>query len=80
MTPTEVLSQYAHRLKIAAPKEFDSFVECFDAYATEVTLAVTSAEQHEVLNRQGRAQFALTHLRMLRECHLPPKKPPSPQP
>lgn len=78
-TPTQVLSQYALRLRGAAPKEFEAFVECFDAYATEVTVAVTACEPNEILNRQGRAQFALSFLKTLRECHLPPKTtPPSP--
>jgi hypothetical protein len=59
-------------LRSAAPKEFETFVEVFDAYATEVTLAVTSADQNMILNCQGRAQAFLHLLRMFRECHIPP--------
>jgi hypothetical protein len=42
-------------------------------------VAVTQADQNEILNRQGRAQFALHFLTLLRECHKvpPPAQPPS---
>lgn len=70
MTPTDVLKQYAHRIQMAAPKEWDAFVQCFDAYATEITVAVTTARQDEVLNAQGRAQLAIHLLTAYRECHL----------
>lgn len=76
-TTKDFLSQSALRLRSAAPKDFEHFVEVFDAYATEVTVAVTAADQNEILNRQGRAQFALALLQLLRECHKPPK--PTPQ-
>jgi hypothetical protein len=79
-TPTTILSQFALRLRAVAPKEFEAFVECFDAYATEITVAVTAADQSTVLNAQGRAQFALHLLKLLRECHIqkPPPAPPPP--
>lgn len=84
MTPTtaNIVSEYALRMRAAAPKEFEAFVQAFDAYATEVTVAVTVVGQHEILNQQGRAQFALHFLKLLRECHIPPKPktPPPNQP
>lgn len=81
MTPTEVLKQYAHRIQLAAPKEWDGFLECFDAYATSVTVAVIHAEQHEVLPKQGRAQLAIHLLNAFRTCHLPtPQAQQPPQP
>lgn len=82
MTPTDFLKQFAHRIQMAAPKEWDGFVQCFDAYATEITVAVTTAKQDEILNVQGRAQLAIHLLRAFRECHLQPQQatqqPPQP--
>jgi len=76
-SPTEVLRHYAHSLQIAAPREWEAFVACFDAYATEVTVAVTAAEQHEILVAQGRAKAFLHLLKVFRECHV---QRPTPQP
>ena len=55
-TPKQVLAQFACRLRNADPQSWEQFVECFDAYATEVTIAVTNCGQHEILTQQGRAQ------------------------
>lgn len=75
----DALKHYAHTLQLAAPREWEAFVEFFDAYATEITVAVTTAEQHEVLVAQGRARAFLYLLRAFRECHLktPQPNPPS---
>lgn len=72
-----IVSQHALRLRAADPKAFAAFVEAFDAYATEVTVAVTEADQNTILNFQGRAQAFLSILKMFRECHLPPNQHPS---
>lgn len=79
MTPSDALKQYAHQLQTSAPQEWAAFVECFDAYATEVTVAVTTAPQHEVLQQQGRAQAYLHLLKMFRNPNPPPQptNPPS---
>jgi len=79
-SPSQVLAQYALRLKNLAPKEWEEFVEVFDAYATDVTVAVTQAEQHEILVAQGRAKAFLHLLKLFRECHIqsPQRKPPQP--
>lgn len=78
-SPTVVLAQHALRLRSAAPREWEAFVECFDAYAMEVTVAVTAAEQNEILVAQGRAKAFLHLLKTFRECHVPQQtKPPSP--
>lgn len=79
LSPTDVLKHYSHALQLAAPREWDAFVQCFDAYATEVTVAVTAAEQHEILVAQGRAKAFLHLLNTFRECHLKPQ-PTHPQP
>lgn len=79
MTPTDVLKEYAHRLQLAAPKEWGQFVECMDAYATDITVAVTTADQSMILNQQGKAQMALHLLRSFRECHRKPAPPTTPQ-
>lgn len=79
-SPTQILSMHAHRLMIAAPREWETFVEVFDAYTTEVTVAVTAAEQNEILVAQGRAKAFLHLLKTFRECHVQSQqtKPPSP--
>jgi hypothetical protein len=76
LTPQQVLAQFACRLRNADPQTWDSFVQCFDAYTTEVTVAVTNAEQNEILNRQGRAQAFLSLLDTFRNCqqHANPKE------
>ena len=68
----DIVSQHALRLRAADPKTFEAFVAAFDAYATEVTVAVTQADQNMILNCQGRAQAFLSILQMFRECHIPP--------
>lgn len=86
LTPTDVLKQYAHKIQLAAPQEWAAFVECMDAYATDITVAVTAAHQNEILNQQGKAQMALHLLKAFRECHLhrtasqSPPAPVHPQP
>lgn len=77
MTPSDVLKHHAHNLQLSAPKEWEAFVQCFDAYATEVTVAVTRAEQHEILVAQGRAKAFLHLLDLFRTCHV---TRPTPQP
>lgn len=80
-TPTEVLQQFAHRLQLAAPREWDAFLQCLDAYATEITVAVISAEQNEILVRQGSARMAIHLLQSFRTCGNPrPQPQPVPQP
>jgi hypothetical protein len=76
-SPSVVLAHYAKALRAAAPREWEAFIQCFDAYATEVTVAVTQAEQHEVLQKQGQARAFLHLLNLYRTCHQTPKPPPS---
>ena len=65
------------RLRNADPPAWESFVEIFDAYSTEVTVAVTQAPQDQILNAQGRAQAMLILLDTFRNCHIhsQPKQP-----
>lgn len=80
-TPTDVCKHYARALRAAAPKEWEAFVQMFDAWSTEVTVAVTNAEQNEILVAQGKAQAFLHLLRAFRDCHIQPKpKPPTTPP
>jgi hypothetical protein len=72
----EYLSQCALRLRSADPKAWDEFCVGLDAYATEITVAVTAAEQNDILNQQGRAQMALHFLRMMRDCGKRPQQRP----
>jgi len=78
-TPQQVLAQHCMRLRNADPRAWDEFVTCFDAYATEVTVAVTRADQNMILNWQGKAQAYLHLLDTFRNCashSQPPKKQP----
>ena len=75
--PTEVLRHYAHVLELAAPREWRDFVQVFDAYATEVTVAVTAADADKILVAQGKAQAFLHLLRVFQ--NTAPKPPPQPQ-
>jgi hypothetical protein len=76
LTPQQVLAQFACRLRNADPKSWEQFIECFDAYTTEVTVAVTRADANEILNLQGRAQAFLSLLDTFRNCqhHANPKE------
>ena len=76
MKSTDVLSHFALRLRNADPEGFERFVEAFDAYASEITVAVTEAPQDQVLNMQGRARQCLAFLRLFRECHKTPTQAP----
>lgn len=78
MTPADVIKHYALRLKNADPESWDRFLTAFDAYATEVTVAVTEAPSDEILRCQGRAQQMLALLRLFKECHIvrTPTNPP----
>lgn len=73
LTPTNVIAHYGRLLENAAPKEWAAFVQAFDAYATEVTVAVTAADQNEILNAQGRAQAFLHLLKTFRNVQTPPQ-------
>lgn len=78
-TPSDATRLVCQHLRAAAPQQWEAFVEIFDAYATEVTVAVTRAEQHEILVAQGRAKAFLHLLDIFKNCHLTPTHP-KPQP
>lgn len=75
-SPSVFLAQYAHRLQLAAPREWESFVQCFEAYASEVTVNVAHADQNEILQKQGQARAFLHLAQIFRHCATPPKSPP----
>lgn len=82
-TPSLVLQHYARSLALSSPSEWEAFVQCFDAYATDVTLAVTNAPADSVLVAQGKAQAFLHLLRLFRDCNKAapqqaPTAPPQP--
>lgn len=66
-SPSSILAHYTTIVQNAAPKEWAAFCECFDAYATDVTVAVTAADQSEVLVAQGRARAFLHLLKIFRD-------------
>ena len=80
-TPTEVLQKYAHALQMAAPREWEDFLRCFDAYAHEGVLALVNSPQDQVLQQQGSSRAYLHLLRSFRDCANPrPQRPPSQTP
>ena len=76
MTSADVIKHYALRLKNADPESWDRFLQAFDGYATEVTVAVTEAPSEDILRFQGRAQQMLALLRLFKECHIVRNPPP----
>jgi hypothetical protein len=80
-SPTEHLALISLSLRNAAPHQWDQFLKVFEAYAHDVTVAVISAPQNEVLNAQGKA-VAFTHLmETFANCERianPPKTEPPP--
>jgi predicted Zn-dependent protease with MMP-like domain len=77
MTPQMVLAKFCMRLRALDERAWDDFVQCFDAYTTEVTVAVTEAPQDKILNAQGRAQAMLIMLNTFRNCaELSQQRPP----
>lgn len=75
-----MMQQFMLRLKNANPEAWDDFVQCFDIYATEVTVAVTQAPSEDILRMQGRAQQCLALLRTMRECAKAPPAQAAPPP
>jgi hypothetical protein len=81
LTTEKMMQQYMLRLKNSNPTGWDDFVQVFDCYATEVTVAVTQAPSDEILRMQGRAQQCLALLRLMRECDkVKIPQPPQAQP
>lgn len=74
-SPSDVFKQYSHALQLAAPREWDAFVQCFDAYSADVTVAVIHADQTEILNKQGQAKAFVHLLHLFRTCHIPRPTP-----
>lgn len=68
MTSEQILQHFALRLRNADPQSWDAFVQAFDVYATEVTVAVTQAPPETILAKQGQAQQMLKLLQLFREC------------
>jgi hypothetical protein len=69
-TTSDMVKEFARRLRSADPENFQLFVGAFDAYTTEATVAVTEATSDQVLNMQGRARQCRAVLRLLQECHI----------
>lgn len=62
----DFVKHFAFALRNADPAAYGSFLEAFDAYATEITVAVTQAPASEILNLQGRAAQTLALLDVFR--------------
>lgn len=62
----DFFKHFAFQLRGADPKAYQSLLEAFDAYAVEITVAVTDAPPDQILNMQGRAKQTLILLEHLR--------------
>jgi hypothetical protein len=62
----DFVQHFALQLRNANPEAYQAFLEAFDAYATEITVAVTDSPAAEILNMQGRAKQTLIILQKLR--------------
>ena len=72
------LSSLSLRLRNSSPDVWGEFVRVFDRYTTEFTVAVTEADQNQILCFQGRAQAMRSLLRLFKECNLPRGQKPAP--
>lgn len=63
---SDLVKHYAFSLRNADPDAYRAFLEALDAYATEITVAVTDAPAEAILNMQGRAKQTLILLDVLR--------------
>lgn len=71
----DYIRHYAHVLRGADPKVYEQFLQAFEMYATEITVAVTDAPQEQILNMQGRAKQTLVIFEQLRHPKLITKNP-----
>lgn len=67
---TQRLSELSLRLRNLDPGVWEQFVQAFETRTMDVTVAVTAAEQNDVLCAQGRAREAMALLRIFKECGL----------
>lgn len=68
----DYVRHYAFALRNADPESYAAFIQAFEAYAKEITVAVTEAPAVDLLNIQGRAKQTLVILNALRSpCVLP---------
>ena len=74
------LTLAAQRLRNLNPIVFEDFLLEIDHYYDALCQAAVQAPGSEVLQAQGRAQSILALLRILKECHIEPKKQPQPAP
>jgi hypothetical protein len=72
---SDPFKQAMARLKRAAPREFEDFLNQFELYSNAVTVAVTDAPADNVLVAQGMARQCRGLLRALAECEAPPQRP-----
>jgi hypothetical protein len=73
------LSQTALWLKNANPQAFDQHCIELQKYEDSLVDQMIQSGTGEVLTAQGRVQSIRAYLRVLKECHLEPKKTPVPE-
>jgi predicted Zn-dependent protease with MMP-like domain len=76
--PVDLVRHFASQLVGADQKAYQALLEAFEAYAREITVAVTDAPAEHILNMQGRAKQTLIILELLRAPK--PISPQNPQP
>lgn len=79
MAGKSALSILALRVKNGNPEAFDAFVGELDNYERSLVDQLVQAGTGEILTAAGRVQSIRALLRILKECHLEPKKTPAPE-
>lgn len=66
-TARNIVAERLLVLRNADPRAYEALSQAFQVWASEVTVAVTEANQNEILNFQGRAQLALSIAETIRD-------------
>lgn len=74
------LSQAFLRMRNADPEGFEGMVNSFSDYLGQAFLALAKADANDILGVQGQVRMGQAVLRMMQECHLPPRTKPEPTP
>ena len=79
MAEKSALSTLALLVKNGNPQAFDAFVVELGNYEKALVDQLVQAGTGEILTAAGRVQSIRALLRVLKECHLEPKKTPVPE-
>lgn len=79
MATKSALSTLALLVKNGNPQAFDAFVDELDKYERKLVDDLVMSGTGEILTAAGRVQSVRALLRILKECHLEPSKPSTPE-